>query len=145
MRSDFKHWLQIPTRWRDMDAMGHVNSAVYFTYFEIVRMWYFEQIGLNDLKVHGKVGPAVVSQACNYREQVFHPAVLDAGIRSTKIGTKSFTVEYEFYFEGTDRLVCDGNTVMVWVDYSAAKAIPVPAVLREGILAFEGVEVESSS
>lgn len=120
-----------------MDAMGHVNSAVYFTYFEIVRMWYFGHIGLQHLKVEGKVGPAVVSQACNYREQVFHPAVLDAGIRSTKIGAKSFTVDYEFYLEDSDRLVCDGHTVMVWVDYEAARAIPIPDALREGILQFD--------
>lgn len=137
MRSDYKHWISIPTRWRDMDSMGHVNSAVYFTYFEIARMWYFGAVGLPNLKVHGKVGPAVVSQACNYREQVFHPSILETGVRSTKLGNKSFTVDYEIYLQGSDKLVCDGHTVMVWVDYEIAKAIPIPTELREGIERFE--------
>ena len=138
MKSDFKHWLRFPTRFRDMDAMRHVNSAVYFTYFEIVRMDYFYAIQLEDMKVQGKIGPAVVRQACNYRQQVFHPAEIEAGVRTTKMSEKSFTVEYEFYLADTETLVADGETVMVWVDFQIPKAIPLPGELRRNIEAREG-------
>ncbi|MEP7084173.1 MAG: thioesterase family protein, partial [Betaproteobacteria bacterium] len=31
----------IPIRWGDMDAMGHVNNTIYFRYMEQVRVsWY---------------------------------------------------------------------------------------------------------
>lgn len=133
--------MEIPTRWRDMDAMRHVNSAMYFTYFEAIRMAYFRQINLNKLRQPGKLGPAVISQTCNYREQVFHPTTLDAGIRTKSLSTKTFTVEYEFYFKDTDRLSCDGQTVMAWVDYEKARAIPVPEELRQGIFTLEGREI----
>lgn len=139
MRSDFNFWQTISTRWNDMDPMNHVNSATYFIYFEMVRMAYFEMLGLSKLKVQGKRGPAVISQTCNYRQQVFHPSTIDAGIRSTEVNTKTFIVEYEFYLTGTDTLVCDGKTIMAWVDYENPKAIPVPEVLREAILAYEKV------
>lgn len=140
MRNDFTFWMTIPTRWRDMDAMKHVNSTVYFTYFEAIRMAYFRQINLNDIRQPGKLGPAVISQTCNYRDQIFHPSQLDAGIRTTTMSTKSFTVEYEIYLKDTDRLMCDGNTVMVWVDYIKTKAVPMPERLRQGIFALEGRE-----
>lgn len=141
MKSDFQFWIDISTRWRDLDAMNHVNSATYLTYFEIARMSYFDSIGLHDLKKPGVVGPAVVSQTCNYRQQVFHPSTLETGIRCSRLGTTSFTVEYEFYLEGTDTLVCDGSTTLAWLDYTIPKAVPFPDVLREAICALEGREV----
>ena len=141
MKSDFQYWLTIATRWRDLDAMNHVNSAMYLTYFEIARMEYFDSIGLHELKKPGLVGPAVVSQTCNYRQQLFHPSVLEVGIRCSRIGTASFTVEYEFYLEDTDTLVCDGATTLTWLDYAVTKAIPFPDVLREAIMELEGREV----
>ena len=144
MRSEFKHWVPVTVRFRDMDAMGHVNSAVYLTYFEIARMWYFQASGLEGMKVKGKIGPAVVSQTCNYRQQVFFPAELEAGIRTTGIGTKSFSVAYEFYLRGTDTLVADGVTVMTWVDYEVARAIPVPETLRRNLEALEGRSFEKA-
>ena len=137
MRSDFKYWLTIQVRWRDMDSQNHVNSVNYFAYFEMVRMDYFRSVGLQDLKVPGKVGPAVVSQTCNYRKQVVHPAVIEAGVRSKEVGERTFSVEYELYLEGTDTLVADGHTVMAWVDYEAEKAIALPDVLRDSIAAME--------
>ena len=34
----FTHQMVIAIRWGDMDAMGHVNNAVYFRYLETLRM-----------------------------------------------------------------------------------------------------------
>ena len=44
-RGDFCYWLSITVRWGDMDAIGHVNNAAYFTYCESARLGYLEQIG----------------------------------------------------------------------------------------------------
>lgn len=137
-RKDFAHWISVPTRWRDMDAMRHVNSAVYFTYLEAARMEYFRGAGLHTFKIDHKEGPAVISQTCNYRRQVFHPAVLEIGTRLVELKEKTFTVEYEVYFEGTDTLVCDGSTTMAWVDYERARGIPLPDALRKAIEEYEG-------
>ena len=37
-RSDFDYWSSIKTRWRDMDALGHLNHAVYLGYMESARV-----------------------------------------------------------------------------------------------------------
>jgi acyl-CoA thioester hydrolase len=36
----FKFSTHIEVRFRDLDALGHVNNAVYLTYFEIARLHY---------------------------------------------------------------------------------------------------------
>ncbi|HIA46839.1 MAG TPA: acyl-CoA thioesterase [Candidatus Hydrogenedentes bacterium] len=141
MKSDFKYWITIPTRFRDLDTMNHVNSAMYLTYFEMARMDYFHSVGLLKLKEPGRRGPAVVTQTCNYKQQLFHPSIIEAGIRCSRIDTTSFTVEYEFYLKDSETLICDGTTTMTWVDYTIPKAIPVPDVLREAINELEGREV----
>lgn len=137
MRADFRHWVRVPTRFRDVDPMRHVNSTVYFVYFETARLDYFTRAGLHEFRDGRRTGPAVVSQTCNYRRQVFHPSVIDVGIRLADVGNRSFTIEYELYLEGTDELVADGKTVMAWVDYRIAKAVPLPDELRRAIREFE--------
>jgi acyl-CoA thioester hydrolase len=141
MKSEIKHWVKIETRFRDMDAMNHVNSSVYLTYFEMARIDYFDTIGLTDIKIPAVLGPAVMTQTCNYRNQVHHPAVLDAGVRCVRIGNTSFSLEYEFYLEGTDVVACDGSTTLAWVDYGIGKAIGFPDVLRDAIGELEGRDV----
>ncbi|MBT4827902.1 MAG: acyl-CoA thioesterase, partial [Candidatus Marinimicrobia bacterium] len=37
-RSDFDYWSPIKTRWRDMDALGHLNHAIYLEYMETARV-----------------------------------------------------------------------------------------------------------
>lgn len=141
MISDFTYVTKIPTRFADMDIMNHVNNVTFFVYFEIVRLEYFDQIQLLEFKKMGIEGPAVVSQTCNYRGQVFHPSTLIAGARCSRMGTKSITIEYELYVEGADTLAADGATVISWVDYKNATSAPLPDALRARVLDYEGREI----
>lgn len=139
MPEKFHSWVTIPTRFRDMDAMGHVNSSVYFTYFEIGRTEYFARSGVSDQRVAGKWGIPVVSQQCNYREQVFHPATLEIGVRCSELGEKTVHLAYGLYRAGTDTLVADGESVSVWVDLTIPKSVPLPQSVRESIAAYDGL------
>jgi len=38
------HTTEIPVRWCDMDAFGHVNNRVYFSYFEVARIDWWKKI-----------------------------------------------------------------------------------------------------
>ena len=44
-RKKLVHQMEIPIRWGDMDAMGHVNNTVYFRYLETLRIEWFRSIG----------------------------------------------------------------------------------------------------
>ena len=136
-RTDFRKWVTVPTRWIDQDSMGHVNSATYHTYFEIARMAYFEEMGLLALKVPGKFGPAVVSQTCNYRRQIFHPSDLSIGVRMLELRQRTCLLEYVVFVDDEEVHSADGQTVMAWVDYEQGKAIPLPEAFRDSVTTYE--------
>lgn len=129
-RNDFAAWKRIEVRWSDMDSMGHVNNAIYFTYLEQARIGFLRDQGAaSGMKVGGK-GFGLVSIGCDFRRQVHYPAQLDIGTRVTKIGNRSFHLEQGVFLEGDDTLMAHGRTVMCWVDYEQEKAIPLPDDIR---------------
>lgn len=136
-RETFRVWLPIDVRWGDMDAMGHVNNAAYFTYCESARIHYFARIELFALAPTPAHGPAVVTASCTFRQQVRHPAALEVGVRAVAIGTKSFTLAYGIYRRDQEhdreQAVADGSSVVVWVDYAAGKSQPLPAAIAARI------------
>jgi acyl-CoA thioester hydrolase len=140
MRDDFKVWITVPVRWGDMDSMGHVNNAKFFTFCESARIRYFEVIRLHEFREHDRQGPAVVSATCNFRQQVLYPATLEVGVRASRMGGKSFTLEFEIHTQESDGPVADGTSVAVWVDYERGKALPLPDALRERIQRLDAVE-----
>ena len=138
MRDAYRLWIPIDVRWGDMDAFGHVNNACYFTYCESARIAYFERVGLEQCKEEPEHGPAVVSATCNFRAQVHHPAALEVGARATRLGRTSFLLEYLILRRGTEDVVADGNSVVVWVDYAAGSSLPVPETLRQRLTELDG-------
>lgn len=135
-RGDFRCSVTIPVRWGDMDAIGHVNHAAYFTYCESARIEYFDQIGLGRF-TEATEGPALAHAALNFRRQVRHPAVIEVGVRVSEVRNRSFRMDYGIFFEATDTLVADGTSVVVWADYRAGRATEVPVHVRKAIASLE--------
>ncbi|MEM7584103.1 MAG: thioesterase family protein [Acidobacteriota bacterium] len=140
MREQYRTWITLPVRWGDMDAFGHVNNAKYFTYCESARIFYFEQIGISSQRESSQRAPAVVTATCNFRQQVHHPATLDIGVRTAKIGRTSFTLEYGIFLADSNECVADGSSVVVWVDYSAQKSAPLPDAVKQKIQEIDKVD-----
>lgn len=140
-RENFPIWARVEVRWGDMDAMGHVNNAKYFTYLESARIQLFTALGLDAPMTEERAGMNLAHAACNYRAQVHYPAVLEIGTVVTKIGNASFQLAHVFLREGTDQLVADGNSVVVWTDYNLGKSAPLPPQVRAKLQAFTSVEV----
>jgi acyl-CoA thioester hydrolase len=138
MRDQFKHWEPVTVRWGDMDALGHVNNAKYFTYCESARISYFNAIELWKHREHDRQGPALVAATLNFRQQVHYPAALEVGARVSEIRNRSFTLEYAIYRQGTDDLVADGTSVVAWTDYEVNKSVSLPEALRAAIQRLEG-------
>jgi acyl-CoA thioester hydrolase len=121
----YRHRLQV--RFRDCDAMGHVNNAVYFTYLEQCRLTFWRELT-------GAASPqtrVIVARAeCDYRAPAYFGDELDVGLKVGVIGRSSFALEYEIVRVGTGQLVAAGKTVMVSYDYAANKSMPLPDTTR---------------
>lgn len=140
-RSEFHHVFRIPTRWSDMDVVGHVNNARYLTYDESSRIEYFGRL-LGETQTWKEQGIILARIACDFVAQLKHPAEVDAAIRVTRIGRSSLaTVGGIFVGEK-----CFARTegVLVWFDYATQAACPIPERLRAAIREFEIVKPEEA-
>jgi len=135
-RPDFGFWCPITVRWGDMDALGHVNNAVYMTYLESARIAFFERWGWRFPGERTGV-PVVVSQTFNYRQEVTYPAALEIGVTCTEVRRRSFVLTYGVFRQGTEVLMGDGTTILAWVDAAAGRAVAIPDDVR-GLLTETG-------
>ena len=119
----------IPIRWGDMDAMGHVNNAVYFRYLETVRIdWLFKIGARPDPRGEGVV---IVNTFCNFLKQLKYPGDVLAKHYVAKPGRSSF--EAYVTLERTDEpgvLYATGGAKTVWVNYREERSVALPAAVR---------------
>ena len=125
-----------------MDALGHVNNAIYFRYVESGRIAYFNAIGADAGLDGGGEGPILADIQCSFIGQLRYPAHIDIGTRTAKIGTKSFAVEAGIFLAGEDAPVATSTAVVVWFDYMNQRTAPLPDTLRQRVLELEAVPPE---
>ena len=115
------------THWGEMDALGHINHTRYLVWMETVRIELFEQIGLMNIP---NVGPILANINANYHHPIHHPAELWCGVRVTRIGTKSFTLQYAIGFSGEEKCLAEATTVIVVYNYQTGCSVEIPELVR---------------
>jgi acyl-CoA thioester hydrolase len=127
---------ELHPRFRDTDAMGHINNAVYITYLEVARQEYWRR--LDDTQDYRRVPFILANVACDFRSEALMDEVLEIGIRCDWVGGKSFAFRYEIRAKKTRRLVVEATSIQVCYDYGAKQSIPMPDGLRRALEALEG-------
>lgn len=124
--------LDMPIRWGDMDAMGHVNNTVYFRYIEQCRIDWFTSMGI-DAGPAG-VGPVVVNASCEFLRQLEYPGTVRIRQFAGEIGRSSFQTHIEMTrVDDLQTVYATGAARVVWVDFPRKKSVPLPAEIREAI------------
>lgn len=123
-------------RFRDTDAMGHINNAVYVTYLEVARQEYWKR--LSDVQDYRRVPFILANVAIDFRSEALVNELLEIATRCEWIGTRSFAFAYEIREKASRRLVVEATTVQVCYDYDARRSVTMPAELRRQIEGFEG-------
>jgi acyl-CoA thioester hydrolase len=125
--NDFPFSCPVELRYSDVDAMNHVNNAVYVTFLETarVRLWqkYFDYSGsAHDI-------PIIVARvAVDYRSPVGLEEPVEIGVAVKQIGRTSFTLAYRI--EASGRLAAEAETVQVLYDYGQGCPVPITGELR---------------
>jgi acyl-CoA thioester hydrolase len=123
-------------RFRDTDAMGHINNAVYVTYLEVARQEYWREFRKND---DYRVVPFILARVeVDFRSEALMRETLQLCIRCSFVGEKSFGFEYEIREEESRRLVVAAKSVQVFYEYAEKRSIPCPPEMRAALEAFEG-------
>jgi acyl-CoA thioester hydrolase len=120
---------QMPTRWGDMDAMGHINNTLYFRYFEQARIAWFEEMKM--LKNESQHGPILASASCDFLKPLKYPGDIYVDQIVTRLGRSSVAMDLSIErLDEPGQIYARGTCVIVWMDYSVGRALPWPEDLR---------------
>jgi acyl-CoA thioester hydrolase len=120
-------------RFRDLDGIGHVNNAVFLTYLESARIAYMQALGSG---ANPQQSLILARVEIDFRSPVELGEEVEVGVRTSRIGTKSFELEYEVRADG--RLAAEAKSVLVAYDYSTGTSMELPQRWRDLL---EGVPV----
>ncbi|HET91939.1 MAG TPA: acyl-CoA thioesterase [Chloroflexi bacterium] len=131
----FRFSTQLQIRWRDLDPMGHVNNAVYFTYLEQSRIHYLHRLDLVTADP-SEIGMILAEATCQFKSPLKLGEQTTIQVRVSELRNSSFIFEYRM--EGGDgRLAALARSVQVCYDYTAQRAVPIPERWRAAITAYE--------
>ncbi len=136
-RSDFMHWSEMPVLWGDVDRLGHVNNAQYFRYAEEARTRYLEK-PFKDIQLNwNETGPVLAEIQCQFIRQLHHPAVVEIGSRTVRIGNSSMQIAQAFFDKATGVLVATTMGRIVWFDFRQQQSMRIPDAMRSSIMQLE--------
>ena len=117
-------WIQREhVRFRDCDAMGHVNNAVYSTYLEQAR-----------IGILGDLEPFILARVeIDFRAELRADEDVEVRSRCSDIGTKSFELEHQIWTG--DRMVAEAKSVLVGYDYTVGGSVPLTENQRRRLAA----------
>jgi acyl-CoA thioester hydrolase len=115
----------VPVRWRDTDALGHVNHAVFLSYLEEGRDAFYAQI------IGAEPSYAVVRVEIDLRAEIRHEdGQVTVRIQAERLGTTSLTTR-ETILTATGALAAQARVVTVRWDRARHKSIPFSDAERE--------------
>jgi acyl-CoA thioester hydrolase len=122
MGAMFEH--QVDVRWRDVDALGHVNHAVFLTYLEEGRDAFFAQTLASD-PIY-----VVVRLEVDLRAEVRYPdRRVTVRIEVERLGTTSLTTR-ETIITSANEVVAEARVVTVRWDSGQRKPVPFSGAER---------------
>jgi acyl-CoA thioester hydrolase len=105
--------------------MGHVNNAVFLTYMESARIAFLSSLGAGENPQHSLI---LARMEVDFRSPIAFGEEVEVGVRPSRLGTKSFELEYEVRADG--RVAADGRSVLVGYDYERGASVEIPAEWR---------------
>jgi len=127
MAATFEHAVHV--RWRDTDAQGHVNTAVFFTYLEEGRdAFYAQALGIDPNYL-------VVRIEADLRAEIRHPdQQVTVRIQAERMGTTSLTTR-ETILTSAGEVAAEARVVTVRWDPSLRKPVPFSEAERTRLTA----------
>jgi acyl-CoA thioester hydrolase len=148
LEGEFRYRHPIEIRYNDTDALGHVNNAVYFSYFEAARGGYYTEVVGHPFGTGPDADKRtfVIAEAhISYRQPAFYGEPLFVGVRVGWVSRSAFSLDYLVEVEasaiGEARVVADGSSVQVFYDLRRGRPMRTPADLVADLTAFEGREL----
>ena len=137
---DYNFSLPIQIRWNDLDALGHVNNAIYVTYFEVARGFFMlEACPGWDWK---KDMFLIASVNVSYKKELLLTSPnVKVHIKTSHLGGKSFELSYAITSQkGDDYTIhAEGKTTQVMFDLKERKSMNIPDWVRTALASYDNL------
>ena len=132
--NDFTVVEEIPVRWGDMDARGHVNNTIYYRYFESSRIALFRFLTIYEEPTKVRIGPILSYQNCYYKAPITYPDTIYVGAKITSIEGSKITIKHIIVSKKLDRKAAEGEAHIIWYDYKNQQKADVSDDLKQKLL-----------
>ena len=111
-------------RYRDLDALGHVNNAVMLTYVEQTRLeWWSEHLQGRPFK---ELGFLIARTEIDYRKPVLYGDRVRIELWCDQAGTSSFSNRFRICRDNDGVVLAEGASVLVMLDFKTERPRPIP-------------------
>jgi len=122
---------EVPSRFQDLDPLGHINNVAIGAYYEEGRGDLHRQAFPPQLRKQHSMRMVIADVHIAYLAEAFHPNTLIVGTGALKMGNTSYTLGQALFQNGQCVGVCE--TVLVNTD--GTKPAPMPVEGREALQA----------
>ncbi len=132
-------WYAVPheVTWQDIDAMGHVNNAVYFAYFEWARTKYWIELsGTSEIDPRS-IGFIVAHADCDFQRELRLLDVIHIRVRIDEMRTSSLDFVYEIVNAGNGEIAATGKVVVVLYSWEDRTKMPISDSFRTRVREFQ--------
>ncbi len=144
MTDERRHRTSLQVRFRDTDAFGHVNNAVFFTYIELARIRYLLDV-LQPAEPFERMPLILARVELDFRSPIMFGEDVEVATQVDRIGRSSIAMSHRLTAGRDRRLVGESHSVLVTYDYDVARPMPVPDDWRTKIAGHEGRPLEASA
>ena len=114
--------IEIPIRWVDMDAYGHVNGSRYFDYFTQTR----HDLLIKPFLQEYEHDFFLVDVQCHYLHALYYPDIIIISQFLEAVGTSSVELSTTIYSKTQQRICARGQATLVCCDKQTGKPCPIP-------------------
>lgn len=135
-----KHITPVQIRFKDTDKLGHVNNANHFSYLELARMKYFDDVISTKIDWY-KTGLILAKITIDYKQPVFLEDTVIVRTTTSRMGNKSFDLSHKIIriIKGEEQIAAEGLSVIVCFNYEENKTINVPQDWINKVNAYESI------
>lgn len=132
----FNHRTPIQLRFNDFDALGHVNNSVYFSFYDLGKTTYFNEV-MPDVSINQEVGVVIGHIEVSFLLPVYPGENVAVETAVVEIGNKSFKLLQQLIDLETNEVKCVCQTVMVCFDAKTKTTRPISDEWRKAMADFE--------
>jgi acyl-CoA thioester hydrolase len=126
----FPSKLNIRLDWSEMDMFGHINNVMFFKFIQASRVNYWEISQFHKDYADKKVGPLLVSSACQFRKPLFYPGNIAVEARVDFIKNSSMGIHHRI-LNDKGEIVAEAQDVVVLFDFIKNTSVSIPQNVRQ--------------